>query len=260
MKTTKIEWTDKTWNPVTGCTKHSSGCLHCYAEVMSRRLCAMGLKKYAQGFKVTLHEDCLTEPLKWKKPHTIFVCSMSDLFHKDVPDCFIDKVIETIRATPYHRYQLLTKRAERLAEYFSTRTVPENAWLGVTVENSEVKYRIDLLRKIKTTSIRFLSCEPLVGDIGKIDLTDIDWVIVGGESGPQARPMKEAWVLSIKKQADAQKAVFFFKQWGTWGSDGIKRSKHANGKKLNGNIYQKMPISKDEQCDVVQISNFPKTS
>lgn len=242
MKTTKIEWTDKTWNPVTGCTKHSAGCLHCYAEVMSRRLCAMGIKKYAREFKVTLHEDCLAEPLKWKKSHTIFVCSMSDLFHKDVPDSFLDRVMATIRATPQHRYQLLTKRAERMARYFSKRSVPENAWLGVTVENSDVKYRIDLLRKIKTNSVRFLSCEPLVGDLGEMDLTGIDWVIVGGESGPQARPMKESWVFSIKKQADRQKALFFFKQWGTWGSDGIKRSKHANGKKLKGHIYQEIPL------------------
>lgn len=241
MKTTKIEWTDKTWNPVTGCTKHSAGCMHCYAEVMSRRLCAMGLKKYAKGFKVVLHEECLSEPIGWKRPHTIFVCSMSDLFHKEVPDAFLDKVMEVIRKTPWHRYQLLTKRAERMAEYFKTRSIPENVWLGVTVENADVKYRIDLLRGIKTDSIRFLSCEPLIGDLGCMNLKNIDWVIVGGESGPQARPMKEEWVFSIKKQADAQGAAFFFKQWGTWGSDGIKRSKHANGKKLKGRVYQKMP-------------------
>ena len=241
MKTTKIEWTDKTWNPITGCTKISPGCAHCYAEVMTRRLCAMGLEKYENGFRVALHEECLDEPLEWKQPHTIFVCSMSDLFHQDVPFSFIDKVMETIRKTPQHRYQLLTKRAERMKEYFLERDIPENAWLGVTLEAQSSKSRIDCLRGLDAP-IRFLSCEPLIEDLGELDLTNIDWVIVGGESGSQARPMKEEWVLSVMRQAEEQGAAFFFKQWGTWGSDGIKRSKHKNGKLIEGKVIQAMPV------------------
>ncbi len=241
MKTTKIEWTDKTWNPITGCTKISPGCVHCYAETMTRRLMAMRQAKYANGFEVTLHEECLDEPLAWKQPHTIFVCSMSDLFHKDVPFEFVDKVMDVIRRTPQHRYQLLTKRAERMAEYFSVREVPQNAWLGVTVEAQSSKSRIDCLRGLNAP-IRLLSCEPLIEVLGDWDLENIDWVIVGGESGPQARPMKEEWVLSIQKQTERQGSAFFFKQWGTWGSDGIKRNKHQNGKLINGKVFQAMPM------------------
>ena len=241
MRTTKIEWTDKTWNPITGCTKFSAGCQNCYAEVMAHRLQAMGQEKYKKGFTLTLHEDSLQEPLLWKKPHTIFVCSMSDLFHKDVPFEFIDKVMNIIKQTPQHRYQILTKRAERMKEYFSNRENPKNVWLGVTVENKVSKSRIDVLRTLNAP-IRFLSCEPLLEDLGVIDLGNIDWVIVGGESGRCARPMLEEWVLSIKKQCEKQETAFFFKQWGTWGSDGVKRSKHLNGKKINGRIYQEMPV------------------
>lgn len=241
MKTTKIEWTDKTWNPITGCTKISQGCANCYAEAMSHRLKSMRIKKYANGFDLTLHEECLSEPLSWKQPHTIFVCSMSDLFHKDVPFSFIDKVMDIIYRTPQHRYQLLTKRADRMAEYFLTHDVPQNAWLGVTVEAQSSKPRIDCLR-VLDAPIRFLSCEPLIEDLGELDLSNIDWVIVGGESGPFGRPMKEDWVLNIKQQSDAQDAAFFFKQWGTWGSDGIKRDKHKNGKLIDGKVYQAMPV------------------
>lgn len=241
MKTTKIEWTDKTWNPITGCTKFSAGCQNCYAEVMARRLQAMGQEKYKKGFTLTLHEDSLQEPMLWKKPHTIFVCSMSDLFHKDISFDFIDKVMNIIKQTPHHRYQILTKRAERMKEYFSNRENPKNVWLGVTVENKVSKSRIDVLRTLNAP-IRFLSCEPLLEDLGVIDLGNIDWVIVGGESGRCARPMLEEWVLSIKKQCEKQETAFFFKQWGTWGSDGVKRSKHLNGKKINGRIYQEMPV------------------
>lgn len=240
MKTTKIEWTDKTWNPITGCTKYSQGCANCYAETMSRRLKAMGLDKYENGFELTLHSDCLKEPMQWKKPHNIFVCSMSDLFHKDVPFEFIDEVMHTINNTTQHRYQILTKRAERMAEYFATREIPQNAWLGVTVEAQTSKNRIDILRTL-AAPIRFLSCEPLLEDLGSLNLANIDWVIVGGESGPSARPMKEGWVLSIKEQTDKQNSAFFFKQWGTWGSDGIKRNKCVNGKLLQGKIFQDMP-------------------
>lgn len=241
MKTTKIEWTDKTWNPITGCTKFSAGCKNCYAEVMSRRLKAMHLQKYKNGFGLTLHNDVLLEPLAWSKSHNIFVCSMSDLFHKDVPFEFIDEIMKVIEQSPQHRYQLLTKRAERMAEYFNNRSVPSNVWLGVTVENQQSKYRIDYLRSLNAT-IRFLSCEPLLENLKDLNLDNIDWVIVGGESGILARPMKEEWVISIKKQVDEQGSAFFFKQWGTWGSDGIKRNKHANGKELNGKVYQAMPI------------------
>lgn len=240
MKTTKIEWTDKTWNPITGCTKRSTGCLHCYAETMSRRLKAMGLDKYANGFQLTLHEDNLDEPRSWRKPHNIFVCSMSDLFHKDVPELFIDKVMKTITETPQHRYQILTKRAERMADYFTSHNIPSNVWLGVTVEAPELKYRIDLLRHLPAR-VKFLSCEPLVEDLGELNLDDIDWVIVGGESGNQARPMLKEWVENIKIQVEESGVAFFFKQWGTWGSDGIKRNKHANGKLLNGIVMQEMP-------------------
>lgn len=240
MKTTKIEWTDKTWNPITGCTKVSAGCANCYAEVMARRLCAMGQKKYKNGFGLTLHPESLSEPLKWRKPHTIFVCSMSDLFHKDVPDCFIDQVLAIIKKTPQHNYQILTKRADRMAQYFANRLVPKNVWLGVTVDIPDSKQRIDYLRALEAP-IRFLSCEPLLADLGELNLDNIDWVIVGGESGNKARPMKEEWVLSIKDQAEAQGSAFFFKQWGTWGSDGIKRNKKVNGKLIKGRIYQAMP-------------------
>lgn len=244
MSTTKIEWTNASWNPITGCTKISSGCQHCYAELMTRRLCAMHVDKYMNGFQVTLHEECLDEPLRWKNPKTIFVCSMSDLFHKDVPFEFVDKVLSVIERTPQHRYQILTKRAERMAEYFRIHKVPTNAWLGVTVDVQTSKYRIDALRGIHNAPIRFLSCEPLLEDLGQLNLHGIDWIIVGGESGNMARPMKEEWVLSIKKQVEEASKIFFFKQWGTWGSDGIKRNKHKNGKKLQGSIYQKMPLLK----------------
>ena len=240
MKTTKIEWTDKTWNPVTGCTKCSEGCKNCYAELMARRLPAMKQKKYVNGFTLTLHYDVLYEPLLWKKPHSIFVCSMSDLFHKEVPFEFIDKVMDIIKKTPQHRYQLLTKRSERMNEYFSSHEIPNNAWLGVTVENQISKVRIDVLKKL-VAPIRFLSCEPLLEDLGQLNLDNIDWVIVGGESGAKARPMQIDWVLSIKEQCKKQGTAFFFKQWGTWGSDGIKRNKRLNGKKINGKIYQEMP-------------------
>ena len=240
MRTTKIEWTERTWNPVTGCDKISEGCAHCYAENMARRLCAMHTEKYANGFKVTMHEDSLREPFTWHRPSTIFVCSMGDLFHADVPFEFVDKVMDVIRRTPKHKYQILTKRAERMSEYFATRPIPGNAWLGVTVEVERTKFRIDLLRNLNA-KVKFLSCEPLLSDLGTMDLTGIDWVIVGGESGTSARPMKEDWVLNIKNQADQAKVPFFFKQWGTWGQDGIKRNKKANGKLLQGKVVQNMP-------------------
>lgn len=240
MAETKIEWTDKTWNPITGCTKLSEGCAYCYAEVMARRLKAMGQKKYINGFQLTMHEDDLNEPYKWKGSHNVFVCSMADLFHKDVPFEFIDRLLEVIRDTPQHHYQILTKRAERMEEYFINRRVPDNAWLGVTVENKKMKYRVDHLSAIDA-KIHFLSCEPLLEDLGELNLENIQWIIVGGESGFQARPMKEKWVLNIKAQAYAHKIPFFFKQWGTWGQDRIKRNKKVNGKLLQGAIVQELP-------------------
>jgi len=207
---------------------------------MARRLQAMGQEKYANCFSVALHERCLSEPLAWKGTYNVFVCSMSDIFHEDVPYGFVDRMFAVIKQTPQHRYQILTKRAERMAEYFATRNIPENVWLGVTVEAKSSRYRMDLLRDLPAT-VKFLSCEPLVEDLGELNLMGIDWVIVGGESGPQARPMQESWVLNIRNQVEDQGVRFFFKQWGSWGADGIKRNKHANGKLLKGEIIQEMP-------------------
>lgn len=237
----KIEWTEQTWNPTTGCTKVSPGCKHCYAETMARRLTAMGAGGYEKGFEFTMHEYRLQQPLKRKKPTVYFVNSMSDLFHEDITDDFLDKVFDVIRQTPHHTYQILTKRSERLPIYFETRMCPQNVWLGVSVEDK--KYgapRINDLRKVNAT-IRFLSVEPLLEDIGKINLTDIHWVIVGGESGPSARPMKAEWADNIRQQCEKINVAYFFKQWGTWGADGIKRSKQINGRKLNGKVYDAYP-------------------
>ncbi len=241
MAESKIEWTDKTWNPLTGCTKKSEGCAHCYAEVMARRLKGMGKPKYKNAFKLTLQPDALNEPKSWTKPHNIFVCSMGDLFHEQVPFEYIDKVMTTIEDTPQHRYQILTKRPERMNEYFATHAIPNNVWLGTTVESQKNKARIDYLRNLNAP-VRFLSCEPLLEDLQELNLAGINWVIVGGESGMQARPMKEQWVMNILEQCKKSNIAFFFKQWGTWGFDGIKRNKHANGKLLQGQIIQEMPI------------------
>jgi protein gp37 len=208
---------------------------------MARRLKAMHQTKYTNGFSVTLHHNSLLEPLSWRKASNIFVCSMGDLFHENVPFDFIDQVMATIVKTPKHRYQILTKRAERMAEYFTTRSIPQNVWLGVTVEAQDTIYRIDFLRGLNAT-VKFLSCEPLLEDLGEVDLSGIDWVIVGGESGPQARAMQKSWVLNLMRQVYEYDGKFFFKQWGTWGADGIKRSKHANGKMLDGKVIQEMPL------------------
>lgn len=237
---TKIEWTGETWNPVTGCTQLSAGCANCYAKTIALQMQKNGVRKYVNGFTVTMHEYALNMPRLLHEPSFIFVCSMADLFHKDVPFEFIDKVMDVIRSTPRHTYQILTKRAERMAEYFATRAIPANVWLGVTVEVPSVKYRIDSLRNLPA-SIRFLSCEPLVEDLGELDLTNIDWVIVGGEHAINARPMKEEWVLSIKEQAEKQGALFFFKQWGSIGRDGVYRSVECNGSELQGKTYKAMP-------------------
>lgn len=241
MRTTKIEWTERTWNPVTGCHKVSEGCRHCYAEMMSRRLYSMGNQKYRNNFTPTEHPEDLQEPFKWKKPSKVFVCSMSDLFNEDITYEFVDRVLEVIRQTPMHTYQILTKRAIRMAEYFKNREVPANVWIGVTVENKKAVERIDSIRHLKAT-VKFLSCEPLLEDLGAINLNGINWIIVGGESGVSARPMKEQWAVNILNQALKENIPFFFKQWGTWGKDGVRRNKHTNGKLLQGEIIQQMPL------------------
>lgn len=237
----KIEWTEQTWNPTTGCTKVSPGCKHCYAETMAARLQRMGAGGYENGFCLTLQPGRLEQPLRRKKPTVYFVNSMSDLFHEDVPDAFLDEVFDVIRQTPRHTYQILTKRAERLPAYFSGRACPANVWLGVSVEDrAHGVPRIDLLRQVPAT-VRFLSVEPLLEDLGEVDLQGIHWVIVGGESGPRARPMRPEWVDNMRRQALAAGAAFFFKQWGTWGADGVKRDKKRNGRKLSGVVWDEKP-------------------
>jgi protein gp37 len=237
----RIEWTEQTWNPTTGCTKISPGCKHCYAEAMANRLQAMGAGGYDHGFDLALHLGRLGQPLARKKPTVYFVNSMSDLFHEDIPDKFLDEVFGVIRATPQHTYQILTKRAERLPRYFAQRKCPTNVWLGVSVEDRAYGLpRIDHLRRVKA-HIRFLSVEPLLEDLGDIDLSDIHWVIVGGESGPKARPMRPEWVENIRHQCDEAGVAFFFKQWGAWGADGKKRSKRENGRLLHGKTWDQMP-------------------
>ena len=238
---TTIEWTEETWNPVTGCSKVSAGCTNCYAEKMAHRLKAMGAAGYDNGFELTLLPERLQQPFRKKKPTRFFVNSMSDLFHEDVPDKFLDDVFAVMRQTPQHTYQILTKRAYRLPQYFGSQKLPSNIWLGVTVEDRQSGIpRIDHLRNVDA-AIRFLSVEPLLEDLGKFDLTDIHWVIVGGESGPKARPMNQDWVLSIKEQCEKSGSAFFFKQWGTWGIDRIKRNKKANGRLLLGQTWNAYP-------------------
>ena len=236
-----IEWTEATWNPVTGCTKVSAGCKYCYAEVLSRRLHAMGVAGYEQEFAVSCHESRLQQPLRRRKPTVYFVNSMSDLFHPAVPFEFIDKVMDVIWQTPQHVYQILTKRPKVMAKYFACREVPANAWLGVSVENRKHGLpRIGVLRKINA-AVRFLSVEPLLEDLGRMNLAGIHWVIVGGESGPSARPMKPAWVTNVKKQCRSADAAFFFKQWGTYDKDGVKRGKKASGRLYYNRTWDEMP-------------------
>jgi len=228
-----IEWTEITWNPVTGCTKLSPGCKHCYAERMARRLKAMGQPKYANGFRLTTHAECLDQPLDWEKPRMIFVNSMSDLFHKDVPVSFIQDVFEVMRQASWHTFQVLTKRSRRLLELDREIDWPPNVWMGVSVESKDYTWRIDHLRRTRAP-IKFLSLEPLLGPLPQLDLHSIDWVIVGGESGPGARPMSEEWVIDIRNQCQAADVPFFFKQWG-----GVRR-KEA-GRELRGRTWSQMP-------------------
>lgn len=239
----KIEWTERTWNPVSGCTKVSPGCKNCYAETMARRLKAMGAPGYENGFRLTLQPQRLKQPLARRTPTVWFVNSMSDLFHDDVDDAYIDRVLDVVQQSPQHTYQILTKRAERLSAYFSTRSVPANVWLGVSVENRKHgKPRIDSLRKVPAR-IRFLSIEPLLEDLGPLNLAYIHWVIVGGESGPKARPMKPEWVRNIQDQCQKAGVAYFFKQWGTWGADGRKRTKYANGRLVDGRTWEQYPAA-----------------
>jgi len=236
-----IEWTQQTWNPVTGCTKLSPGCKNCYAETMARRLHAMGASGYDEEFALAIHPSRLSQPRMRRKPTTYFVNSMSDLFHEDVSFDFIDRVMDVVQDTPHHTYQILTKRGNRLQTYFASRQIPENAWLGVSVENRKYGLpRIECLRRVNAP-IRFLSIEPLLEGLGNINLDGIHWVIVGGESGHKARPMKSEWIEEIQKQAVDSNVAFFFKQWGTWGADGIKRSKKANGRLFKGRTWDELP-------------------
>jgi protein gp37 len=231
-----IEWTESTWNPVTGCTKVSPGCMHCYAERMAKRLQAMGQANYANGFKVTMHDHAVELPLAWKKPRTIFVNSMSDLFHQAIPLAFIQRVFDVMRRADWHQYQLLTKRSERLLELDGQLEWLPNIWMGVSVENRSYSYRIDHLRQTHAHT-KFLSLEPLLGPLPELDLTGIDWAIVGGESGPGARPMKAEWVTDIRDQCQVAEVPFFFKQWG-----GVQ--KNRNGRELEDRTWDEMPMSK----------------
>lgn len=233
MAKTRIEWTDSTWNPVTGCTKISEGCLHCYAERLAKRLKAMGNRNYYNGFQVTTHEHALHIPLSWKKPQNIFVCSMSDLFHEDVPEDFILNVFETMNQAHWHRFQVLTKRSDRLLKLSDILPWANNIWAGVTVENNEYSFRIDDLCGTHA-NIKFISFEPLIGSIHEVSLDGIDWVILGGESGPGARAMNPDWVIDIRNQCIKQGTPFFFKQWGG-------TNKKKNGRLLEGRTWDEYP-------------------
>lgn len=228
-----IEWTQSTWNPVTGCTKISPGCDHCYAERMAIRLQAMGQNNYAKGFEIATHESALELPLNWKKPQTIFVNSMSDLFHREVPLSFVQKVYEIMKRAYWHRFQILTKRSKRLFDLHASLPWPENVWMGVSVEQEQYKFRIDHLRNI-SAHVKFLSLEPLLGPLPNLDLKGIDWVIVGGESGPGARPMDPSWVTDIRDQCIRSDVPFFFKQWG-----GVR--KKIAGRTLQNRTWNEMP-------------------
>jgi protein gp37 len=228
-----IEWTEATWNPVTGCTKVSAGCKNCYAERLALRLQAMGNGRYKNGFRVTLHEDVVDLPRTWKRPRRIFVNSMSDLFHPAVPIRFIRRVFETMAECPQHTFQILTKRSDRVRKLSAKLPWPDNVWMGVSVEDSRVLHRVDDLREVPA-AVRFLSCEPLIGSLTGLSLTGIHWVIVGGESGPRARAMNVQWVRGIFRICRKERVPFFFKQWG-----GVQ--KHRTGRELGGRTYDEMP-------------------
>ena len=247
MRKSKIEWTEKTWNPSAGCSKISQGCNNCYAETMAKRLQGTGIVGYENGFKFNVVPSRLNDPFKRKKATVYFVNSMSDIFHENMPVDYLNRIFKVIEDTPHHTYQILTKRAERMCQYLSVREIPKNIWLGVTVDNrKEGLPRIDKLRNLNA-KVLFLSVEPLLEDLGKMNLENIDWVIVGGESGNKARPMDKEWVINIKQQCETEGIAFFFKQWGTWGEDKIKRNKKLNGKELEGKIWQQYPEIIEQQ-------------
>ena len=229
----KIEWTESTWNPVTGCTKISIGCRNCYAERFALRLKAAGSRNYANGFSVTLHPHLLRMPLRWKQPHTIFVNSMSDLFHRNVPFDFISQIFGVMATASHHRFQVLTKRSGRMLQLSHSLPWPENVWMGVTVEDANCRLRIDHLRQTPAV-IKFISFEPLLGPIPNVNLEGIDWVIVGGESGPNARLMKREWAADIRDQCLAARVPFFFKQWGG-------TNKKRTGRTLDGRTWNQIP-------------------
>ena len=235
MAASAIEWTEMTWNPVTGCSKISSGCKNCYAEIMARRLQAMGSEKYSKGFRVTIHPEELETPHRWKKPRIVFVNSMSDLFHRDMPEAFIRRVFETMAQCPRHRFQVLTKRAGRLRRMSPRLPWTENIWMGVSIEDDCQRSRLDELRNCDA-HLKFLSLEPLLGPLPELALEGIDWVIVGGESGPKARPMAEEWVRDLRDQCQAAGIPFFFKQWGG-------KNKKRAGRLLDGRTHDAMPTA-----------------
>lgn len=255
MAETQIEWTDATWNPVAGCSIVTAGCTHCYAMEMAKRLEAMGVEKYAGLTRLSgkrtvwnglVREDreALAIPRRWKKPRKIFVNSMSDLFHDRVSDTFIAAVWSVMRETPYHNYQILTKRPERMAAFVENKIkdVLPNVWLGTSIEDARVVSRVDYLRAAPAQT-RFISFEPLIGPVGEVDLADIHWAIVGGESGKAARPIREEWIDEIHRQCVRNGTAFFFKQWGTWGKDNKRRSKKANGREYRGQVWDEMPVT-----------------
>jgi protein gp37 len=236
MSQSSIEWTEMTWNPVTGCTKISAGCKYCYAEIMTRRLQGMRLDKYNNGFEITLHEDTLDIPYLWKKPKLVFVNSMSDLFHKDLPLSFVQKVFNVMNENRQHIFQILTKRADVLLKHSKNLNWTPNIWMGVTVENKDVLHRSELLKHVPA-HIKFLSCEPLLGPLQELEVDGIDWIIVGGESGRTPRPMKEEWVVEIQEKCEKAGVPFFFKQWGG-------RNKKETGSELKGKYYKETPMRK----------------
>ena len=245
LSASRIEWTEVTWNPVTGCSKVSAGCANCYAERMARRLQAMGQPNYARGFQVATHEQMVDRPLAWTRPSTVFVNSMGDLFHEDVPADFVSRVFTTMDAAYRHTFQVLTKRSGRLAALAPVLPWPGNVWAGVSVEAADYVHRIDDLRSTPA-AVRFLSLEPLLGPLPELDLTDIDWVIVGGESGPGARPMDPDWVREIRDQCLSAGVPFFFKQWG-----GTR--KKAAGRLLDGRVWDEMPSARSQAGDAAAI-------
>ncbi len=236
MNKTRIEWTDVTWNPITGCTPISAGCDNCYAAIMAKRLKAMGNKRYKDGFNVTIHSDLIAVPLKWKKPRMVFVCSMSDIFHPAVPAAFIQQLFDTMEQAEHHIFQVLTKRSSRMLELSKHLPWPKNIWLGVTVESETYRNRVNDLKGVPA-STKFLSIEPMITSLKALDLNGIDWVITGGESGPRARPVEESWVLDIRDNCLTNDVPFFFKQWGG-------RNKKKAGRLLQGKTYSQYPVTR----------------